>query len=164
MSGQILTHLSSGTSVILRSGKPQIAFPLAEAVVNGFIREKRPTTLALEQSLLDEDLRFGGTFDGVFAIDGAIWVVDWKTSNQISEDYKEQLAAYAHMWNKAHPDQPVDDGVIVRVDKNARTPYLEIVYYKHISAYFPAFKRKLDAWWANAEGVASEQSNIIRRP
>lgn len=145
---QILTHLLSGSCVTLISGRTQTVFSLAEAVANGFIREKRPRVIALEQSLIDHTLRFGGTFDGVLEIDGEFWVVDWKSSNQLADDFKEQVAAYIHLWGLQHPEMKIAGGIIVRVDKKAATPYLEVVYYRGAQAYFPSFKRKLDAWWA----------------
>lgn len=135
---------------------------MAEAVANGFIRAKNPRVIALEQSLIDRKLRFGGTFDGVLLIDGEYWVVDWKTSGSLADDFKEQLAAYIHLWGLEHPEMEIAGGIIVRVDKKALTPWLEVVYYRGAQAYFPSFKRKLDAWWANSD-AENEAANLRKR-
>jgi hypothetical protein len=36
--------------------------------------------------------------------------VDWKTSNAVYSDYLLQLAAYKHLWEANHPDQPLVGG------------------------------------------------------
>ena len=43
---------------------------------------------------------FGGTIDGLYDINGRLFVVDYKTSNHIGYRYFLQLAAYAYMLEK----------------------------------------------------------------
>lgn len=50
--------------------------------------------LAIEQSLVSESLRVGGTFDLLAEVDGKLEVVDFKTSRYISHSYWVQLSAY----------------------------------------------------------------------
>lgn len=40
---------------------------------------------------------FGGTLDALYCINGKIFLVDYKTSNMVTEKYFFQLAAYKHM-------------------------------------------------------------------
>ena len=41
-----------------------------------------------------------------------------------------QLAAYAQAWNEANPNQAIDQGIIVRVDKKAKKPYVQLKEYQ----------------------------------
>lgn len=63
---------------------------------------------------------FGGTIDAIFKINGKYYIIDFKTSKQISTSYLLQTSAY--MWsinNGYSPNLPHIDGIgIIRVDKN----------------------------------------------
>jgi hypothetical protein len=63
-----------------------------------------------EMQLVSERYRFGGTPDAIGRVDGALCLVDWKTSNGVYADYLLQLAAYKLLWEEAHPDQPLNGG------------------------------------------------------
>ena len=65
------------------------------------------TPLLLETTVFSVDDDCAGTFDGIFEIknteggkyDG-IWILDWKTGNDIYETSKLQVAAYAKWYNE----------------------------------------------------------------
>ena len=65
---------------------------------------------------------FGGTVDAILRINGAVYLIDFKTSKQISADYLVQASAYMWMINNGYaPELPHIDGIgIIRVDKSAR--------------------------------------------
>lgn len=65
---------------------------------------------------------FGGTVDAILRINGAVYLIDFKTSKQISADYLIQASAYMWMINNGYaPELPHIDGIgIIRVDKSAR--------------------------------------------
>jgi hypothetical protein len=60
---------------------------------------------------------FGGTLDLLVKINGKIYLVDFKTSKQVSQKYHYQLAAYAIMlkWNY---DIDIDGIIILLLSKN----------------------------------------------
>lgn len=62
---------------------------------------------------------FGGTIDAIFKINGKFYIIDFKTSKQISTSYLLQTTAYMWIINNAYAsDLPHIDGVgIIRVDK-----------------------------------------------
>ena len=62
---------------------------------------------------------YGGTIDGIFKINGAYYIVDFKTSKGISPEYLIQTAAYMWVINNGYaPNLPHIDGIgIIRVDK-----------------------------------------------
>lgn len=63
-----------------------------------------------EMELVSEEYRFGGCPDAIGEVNGKLSLVDWKTSNAVYPDYLIQLAAYKHLWELNHPDQPLDGG------------------------------------------------------
>lgn len=62
---------------------------------------------------------YGGTIDGILKINGAYYIVDFKTSKGISPEYLIQTAAYMWVINNGYaPNLPHIDGMgIIRVDK-----------------------------------------------
>ena len=64
---------------------------------------------------------FGGTVDAIIKINGAIYLIDFKTSKQISAEYLVQASAYMWMINNGYaPELPKIDGIgIIRVDKQS---------------------------------------------
>jgi hypothetical protein len=62
---------------------------------------------------------YGGTIDGILKINGAYYIVDFKTSKGISPEYLIQTAAYMWVINNGYcPGLPHIDGIgIIRVDK-----------------------------------------------
>lgn len=73
-------------------------------------------TLAVERTVVRQDLGVGGTADLWCELDGVPTIVDWKTSSGIRKKHKVQLAAY---WLLAeaegfHPEQLA----VVRLDRN----------------------------------------------
>lgn len=62
---------------------------------------------------------FGGTIDCIMRINNAVYIIDFKTSKQISADYLLQASAYMWMVNNGYSENlPHIDGIgIIRVDK-----------------------------------------------
>lgn len=54
-----------------------------------------PETIASEKFIWSDKYRYAGAADYVCKIDGETWLIDFKTSNQLSKSYDLQLAAYA---------------------------------------------------------------------
>lgn len=116
-----------------------LAKVLAQLVLD-WLKDNKIEVLAQEQKLISREHRYGGTFDALLKFGGTLVLADWKTSNSIDKWYAVQIAAYVAAWNENHPEQPVDSGVVVRMDKKAKKPYLQIVQYNGTGRYFELFK------------------------
>ena len=65
---------------------------------------------------------YGGTIDAIFKINGAYYIIDFKTSKQISNSYLLQTAAYYYAVNNGYCTEkvPMMNGLgIIRLDKSA---------------------------------------------
>jgi len=65
-----------------------------------------------EMELVSEEYQYGGCPDAI-GMDsrGQLCLLDWKTSKGIYVDYLVQLAAYKHLWEENHPEQPLVGGL-----------------------------------------------------
>ena len=65
---------------------------------------------------------YGGTIDCIVKINGKIYIIDFKTSKQISYEYITQTCSYMWAVNNGYaPHLPYIDGVgIIRIDKEKR--------------------------------------------
>lgn len=61
---------------------------------------------------------FGGTLDGLYQIDGKIYIVDYKTSNHVTYNYCLQLAAYIIMLEKLR-NIKVDGCIVLQLSKTS---------------------------------------------
>ena len=109
------------------SGKPFFTLEQWQMILNyvDFKKKVNPTIIANEQVFCSSELGYGGTLDRVMEFDGIRWLIDIKTSNQISDTYILQLASYAMLWNEKNPETPIEDiGVLwlksqIKTDKIA---------------------------------------------
>jgi hypothetical protein len=70
-----------------------------------FYQVFKPETIAIERSMVDSDLGFGGTLDYVCKIKDEVWLIDWKSGAAIYKGNKIQISAYQKMWNKQEKEQ-----------------------------------------------------------
>ena len=64
---------------------------------------------------------FGGTYDLLIKINSKVYIVDFKTSNNVTYKYYLQLAAYRYMLENCY-NIPIDGGVIIlQLSKTNRT-------------------------------------------
>lgn len=68
---------------------------------------------------------FGGTLDGLYKINGKIYLVDYKTSNHISYNYCLQLSAYRYMLRELM-GIVIDGCIILQLSKN------EVAYNEYV--------------------------------
>ena len=68
---------------------------------------------------------YGGTIDGIVRINGAYYIIDFKTSKKISTEYLIQTSAYMWIINNGYmPELPHINGIgIIRVDKTKLGSY-----------------------------------------
>lgn len=93
--------------------KPEILEKAYNAYQN-YLKWEHTTRLKViktEMSLVSEQYRFGGTYDGiaVVEVDGVRAMADWKTGGIYTEALI-QCAAYKGLWEEHYPDQPIEGG------------------------------------------------------
>jgi len=86
------------------------------------------TTKLVECKLYSEKYKYAGTLD-VFSFTedtmGRLWLIDWKTSASIAEQYKWQLAAYVQLIKENFGIKKGISTMTVRIRKN-KMPQLQI--------------------------------------
>lgn len=101
---------------------------------------------------------YGGTIDCIMEINGAIYIIDFKTSKQISYEYIIQTCAY--MWlinNGFFPVISHIDGIgIIRVDKEKEGKFEDLFLNEHIpyqkeiiDQYIRGFGSLLNSYYNN---------------
>jgi len=101
-----------GKSVILPSDIDEETKQKVSNAYNAYSEWRDQTKLKPEHtevSLTCDCHQTGGTLDTIL-VQGKRSLGDWKTSNSIYMDYLIQLAAYKHLWEVNHPDQPIEGG------------------------------------------------------
>lgn len=106
--------------------------------------------ILIEQSLVSEKHRYGGTVDLVAGIDGTTELIDLKFTKSIHRDQFFQLAAYAALLTEN--GQPVQRVRIVRLEREpgGRRPFEErsLEVTGEIGPYWQTFKAALALWRA----------------
>ena len=77
-----------------------------------FWEEYNPTLLETEVHLFSDELKVAGTCDLIFELDGEIWIVDWKTSNNLQSTYDLQVAVYGKMYEECFGKRPDRFGIL----------------------------------------------------
>lgn len=107
---------------------------------SGFV----PLAVEPEEPLKSALYGFRGTFDAIGTLDGELVVCDWKSSSRIYPDYGLQLAAYAQLWEEAHPKEKIRTGFIVRIDK--KSCKVQVKGFYNLKMYFEVFKNLLPVY------------------
>jgi len=84
-----------------------------------FMEAYKPTVQAIEVQMVDTGLGVGGTLDMICTIDGVVWLIDFKTSNYLSDVMNIQLAVYKEMWQNAS-GMKVDETGILHLNAKTR--------------------------------------------
>lgn len=99
---------------------------------------------------------YGGTIDAIVKINGYTYIVDFKTSKQISSDYLIQASAYMWMINNGYAaNLPHINGIgIIRVDKSRYGKYedlflneMDTFQYNLIVQYMNCFNSYVEAYY-----------------
>jgi predicted RecB family nuclease len=93
----------------------------AQNAVNAFLKwekENNPEWLASELIVASSSQDFAGTLDAVARINGKIYLIDFKTSKQISPEYYLQTAAYQFCLEEM--GAKVDGRLILRLPKDGK--------------------------------------------
>ena len=99
----------------------------------------------VEEMLVSEDLRYGGTPDFYGEVDGVLTLVDYKTGKGIYSEATLQVAAYRNLiQEKGHPVKGVRILNIPRSDDEAFSE--KILTDKELDAGWEIFKHLLCIW------------------
>lgn len=90
----------------------------ARAALDAFVEWRDQVKLEIvetEVPLVSEELRFGGTFDAIFRVNGRRMLGDWKTGNRVYGDHLAQMGGYAILLEER--GTPVEGVALLRFDK-----------------------------------------------
>lgn len=115
---------------------------------------------------------YGGTIDAIMKINGLYYIIDFKTSKVISNEYLIQTAAYMWMINQGYaPNLPHISGIgIIRVDKKKLNNFTELFInefhydgavfidnlYKCFASYLEAYYRTINIDALSARYIKAE--------
>jgi len=135
-------------AVVDEEGYTQEQINLAKKSFNQYLiwkRDKQIKTIKIEYMMISEKYKYGGTLDALLEINDELTLLDWKTSNSISLDYKLQLAAYLYLLQEQNII-PNKVGLL-RVPKDGSNfEYYEARADEHIKNYGEAWIKALD-WY-----------------
>jgi hypothetical protein len=106
---------------------------------------KQIKTIKTEYVMVSEKYRYGGTLDALLEIDGELTLLDWKTSNSMSLDYKLQVAAYLYLLQEQNI-LPSRVGVLRLPKTDGEFEYYEADANAHMQKYGEAWLKALD-WY-----------------
>lgn len=90
------------------------AAKLCAARAVDWIRKAGMKIVAVEEAMVSERWRVGGTPDLIAVVNGTLAVVDLKTGKRAYDEVIIQLAAYASIWRETHPESPeITRGVVL---------------------------------------------------
>ncbi len=123
------TNVHSGTelleqgNVLLRESYTLEEWKHLETFVK-WHKKYHPELIALEQSVVSDTLKTGGTIDRIYMIDGVRTLLDIKTSSAIHPNYWVQVAAYVMLWEEDHPTEPrIEQVAILRTGSRHKDGY-----------------------------------------
>ena len=79
-----------------------------------------PEVVISEMKIVSESLRFGGAIDLICKLNGELWLIDFKTSNNLHKVNELQLSAYAMAWNEINPTYPIQNTGILWLNSATR--------------------------------------------
>jgi len=81
----------------------------------------KPKLIGTEEFVFSDEYKYAGTTDIVCEIDNEIWLIDIKTSNNLTKSYDLQLASYAKAWEEIK-NQKIDKTGILWLKSTKRGP------------------------------------------
>jgi CRISPR/Cas system-associated exonuclease Cas4 (RecB family) len=111
-------YIKTGVAGEIPNGKDDISIAISNAI-NAFLEwehKHKPEWIVSEKIIFSLKHQFAGTLDALAFIDGQLCIVDFKTSNQISDSYALQIAGYMICLEEA--GIKVDRRLILRIPKD----------------------------------------------
>ncbi len=111
-------------------------------------RPKRFAPLWIEQPLVSERWRYGGTPDFVGNIDTEVTLADFKSGSGIFDEHVIQQAAYLQLIRELDPSLPIERVRIVRIGRDESEGFEERIFRpRDLAPYWRIFKHCLAIWW-----------------
>lgn len=121
-------------------------------VFNKWIGLHKIETQALEQHLWSETHHYAGTCDFIGLFDGKIYILDWKTSRGIYDEYWIQMAAYTNAFEEQTGIKV--DGVGILQIRDGEYNFITKSYEEIMGIYFPVFlAAKLIYMWKYGDSL-----------
>lgn len=146
------TNVHAG-SELLESGKTLVreSYTLEEwQMLEGFVkwhRKYKPIAEAVEEGVVSDELRTGGTIDRVYMIEGYRVLLDLKTSSAIHPNYWAQTSVYVKLWEERHPDKPIHCTAILRPTTRRKDGYEYAIHTREqVEEDFKVFTAAQDMW------------------
>ncbi len=118
--------------------------PKIEKPFNAFLEWQKNSKFELVESehIVYSELGYAGTLDCVAKLNGILYVIDFKTSNRIYEDYFMQVAAYVKAYEE-RTDNDIFNAGILRLGKEDGLPEWREITNKEIAKNFLLFSHLL---------------------
>jgi hypothetical protein len=103
-------------------------------------------TQALEQHLWSETYHYAGTCDFIGLLDGKVYILDWKTSRGIYDEYFLQMAAYVQAFYELTGIKV--EGIGILQIRDGEYNFVTKTYDEIMQDYFPVFlaAQKIYTW------------------
>ena len=144
-------------AVVDEVGYTQEQINLAKQSFAQYLRWKDSRQIKIiktEYVMVSEKYRYGGTIDALLEVDGELTLLDWKTSNYISLDYKLQIAAYLYLLQEQNI-MPSRVGVLRLPKTDGGFEYYEADANAHMQKYGEAWLKALD-WYKVLSALQGE--------
>ena len=158
-------------SILTRQPIDPIQFPESLSYLKafkGFMQEWRPRFHFLETFVLSDEYNYGGNLDAVAefpSLPGKLFILDWKTSKSMSDDFGIQFAAYRYAQKMVLPDgsvipMPRIDGAMgIHLQPTGKaTPY----FYDTSREIFQGFVACRHLWRLKNE--MKQRKCVVRNP
>lgn len=90
-----------------------------------FLKDHDLKLIESEGTCFSHKEKYAGTFDGLFEVNGEVWLVDWKTSNYVVDEHKIQIIAYRKALEEM--GRKVDRCVIVQLNNDRSYNMFDVV-------------------------------------
>lgn len=123
----------------------------------------KPVSLAKELLVFNEEYHYAGTIDYICRIDDQIWIIDFKTGQNLWPSHKLQVSAYSHADFAV--TLPVSEIIEVDPVGERKLAILQLGYRKNKKKYkftevedcFDLFLNTKDIWENETKGVEPRQ-------
>ena len=113
-----------------------------------WLKKSQYTNLASEVSLVNEEMRVGGTIDSIGKLKDELVLIDWKSSKYGPyKEHKLQLGAYAYMYEAAQPRAKVAYALILRFGKEDSKFHVHTIKREKLDVCIEAFKKIVELYY-----------------
>lgn len=129
--------------------------------VEGLFGKLNMQPIATELLVGSEKIDSAGTLDFLVIIDGKLWILDWKTSNQVSDQYAIQVSAYQKFFEEM-TGLKVEGSAIVWLSKNYdKVKLYDIPFINRAYSVF-RHQNKIYQWLRDGRDKLIERKNRVK--